>query len=69
MAQKSSDDSVTLVGPSGDEVTVKSPAAVNNYVYGQGYQPKKGTVEEAVEKVTPNVADASPTAEPQKTRG
>ncbi len=58
-------DEVTLVGPTGDEVTVKSPAALTNYVYGMGYKPKKGTVEKAAAKVAPAAIETNTQAGPK----
>jgi len=56
--KKAEDKGVALVSPNGDhQVTATSPAAVTNYVYGQGYKPKKGTVVEAIEAVTPSPAE------------
>ncbi|HVM13607.1 MAG TPA: hypothetical protein VM287_04675 [Egibacteraceae bacterium] len=52
MAKKTQDGEVTLVSPDGQyQVTTSSAAAINNYVYGQGYSVKKGTVEEALDAV------------------
>lgn len=57
------DEGVVLVGPTGDTVTVKSPAGITNYVYGMGYRPQEGTIEEAMGHVS-TPANPSGTAEP-----
>ncbi|GEL19362.1 hypothetical protein [Pseudonocardia asaccharolytica] len=51
---------VTLVGPGGDEVTVTSPAAINQYRYGLGYRVKNELAPQpAVVRRKPADADAS----------
>jgi hypothetical protein len=47
---------VTLVGPTGDEITTADAVSANNLIYGMGYKPKTGTTDEAVHAV---VADKS----------
>lgn len=45
--QDTADDGVVLVDPDGGEVTVHSPEAVNNLVYGKGYRLKGDSDPEA----------------------
>jgi hypothetical protein len=66
MAQKKTEGAILISADGKDQVTAKSPAAITNYVYGQGYKPKSGTVEEAIETVKALVSDPPPTAEPRK---
>lgn len=40
---------VTLVGPTGDEVTTADAISVTNLIYGMGYRPQSGTTDEAVQ--------------------
>jgi hypothetical protein len=40
---------VTLVGPTGDEITTADAISANNLIYGMGYKPKSGTADEAVQ--------------------
>jgi hypothetical protein len=42
---------VTLVGPTGHEVTTSDALSVNNLVYGLGYKPKGMTTDEAAQAV------------------
>jgi hypothetical protein len=54
MARKAQGDGpteVTLVGPTGDEITTSDALSVTNLVYGLGYRPKSGTADEAVQAV------------------
>jgi hypothetical protein len=57
------DDGVVLVAPDGGEVTVRSPEAVNNLVYGQGYRLKGDSdPEAAIQAATADPAGESTAA-------
>lgn len=47
---------ITLVGPTGDEITTADATSVTNLIYGLGYRPKTGTTDEATQAV---IADKS----------
>jgi hypothetical protein len=55
VVSKKQPGTVTLVAPSGVEVTASSPAEVINLVYGHSYRPKHGSAEEAVAAVAESV--------------
>lgn len=66
MPPKTTPASVTLVSPAGDDTTVTRPAALHSLVYGSGYRPKTGTIDDAIATLTaagqdPGVADPAPT--------
>jgi hypothetical protein len=50
---------VVLVDSSENETTVHTTTAFNNLVYGQGYKPKSGTVEEAYMSLLEGAAEKS----------
>lgn len=62
--QDTADDGVVLVSPGGDEVTVRSPEAVNNLVYGQGYRLKGDSDPEAAIQAATATTEGEGTAAP-----
>lgn len=57
--QHDAEDGVVLVDPDGGEVTVRSPEAVNNLVYGKGYRLKGDSDPEAAVRAAADTADRS----------
>jgi hypothetical protein len=54
---------VTLVSPGGAEVTSDNPTEAINLIYGQGYRPKRGSVDDAIDAVTTPGASSAETSE------
>lgn len=69
MAGKSKSGAVTLTSPDGVDVEATDPATVNNLVYGAGYKPRSGSIDDAIAAVSAPAPAAATTDEPTQKRG